>query len=217
MIKMVAFDLDGTIAETIPMCIEVFKRAVLPYTQRMLSKEEVVNTFGLNEEGMINKVVTDHISAQDALKNYHNLYAQMHHLCEKPFPYIRQLFDNLKQKDIILAMVTGKGAESCEISLQKFDLKHYFVTVKTGSKHCTNKAVSLAELLLKYQLKPNEIIYVGDTVSDVHACNEVGIKCLSVAWAESAIVEDLRAINPDHVYETVQLAEEYIFSLINEK
>lgn len=57
MIKLVGFDLDGTIADTIPMCIKAFDKAVRPYTSHELSDEEIVQTFGLNEEGMIRRVV----------------------------------------------------------------------------------------------------------------------------------------------------------------
>ena len=31
MIKLVAFDLDGTIGDTIPMCLKALKKAVTPY------------------------------------------------------------------------------------------------------------------------------------------------------------------------------------------
>ena len=46
MIKLVAFDLDGTIGDTLPMCIQAFKEATQPYAGRELSDEEVVQTFG---------------------------------------------------------------------------------------------------------------------------------------------------------------------------
>ena len=39
MLKLVAFDLDGTIGETIDMCIQAFRKAVSPYTGRSLSAE----------------------------------------------------------------------------------------------------------------------------------------------------------------------------------
>ena len=42
MIKLVAFDLDGTIADTIPMCIEAFKQAVSPYASKILSEDDIV-------------------------------------------------------------------------------------------------------------------------------------------------------------------------------
>lgn len=38
MIKLVVFDLDGTIADTIPMCIEAFGKAVSPYAGHTLQE-----------------------------------------------------------------------------------------------------------------------------------------------------------------------------------
>ena len=37
MIKLITFDLDGTIADTIPMCIEAFKQAEVPYQSKVFS------------------------------------------------------------------------------------------------------------------------------------------------------------------------------------
>ena len=45
MIKLIAFDLDGTIADTIPMCIKAFKLTVEFYTDHELSEDEIVQTF----------------------------------------------------------------------------------------------------------------------------------------------------------------------------
>lgn len=56
MIKLIAFDLDGTIGDTVPMCIRAFEKAVSPYAGHTLSEREIMQTFGLNEVGMIKKV-----------------------------------------------------------------------------------------------------------------------------------------------------------------
>ena len=55
MIKLIAFDLDGTIGDTVPMCIRAFEKAVSPYAGHILSEREISQTFGLNEGGMIKK------------------------------------------------------------------------------------------------------------------------------------------------------------------
>ncbi len=44
MFQMVAFDLDGTIADTIPMCIKAFRNSVAPYTDHVLCEEEILRT-----------------------------------------------------------------------------------------------------------------------------------------------------------------------------
>ena len=56
-IRLVAFDLDGTIGDTIPLCIKAFKEAVAPYIGHELSDDDVIRTFGLNEQGMIASLV----------------------------------------------------------------------------------------------------------------------------------------------------------------
>ena len=40
MIRLVAFDLDGTIGDTIPLCLAAFREATTPYVDHELSDEE---------------------------------------------------------------------------------------------------------------------------------------------------------------------------------
>ena len=102
MIKLVAFDLDGTIGDTLPMCIQAFKEATQPYAGRELSDEEVVQTFGLNEEGMI-RCVVDEAYQQQALHDFYLIYKTLHKtMCPEPFEGIRELITLLKQNGIIV-------------------------------------------------------------------------------------------------------------------
>ena len=49
MIKLVAFDLDGTIGDTIPMCLKALKKAVTPYFNlNVVSVNDILENFGLN-------------------------------------------------------------------------------------------------------------------------------------------------------------------------
>ncbi|QAA32158.1 HAD family hydrolase [Clostridium manihotivorum] len=75
MIKMVAFDFDGTVGDTIPMCIEAFKKSVSPYLGHDLTIQEIVQTFGLNETGMVKAVVKD--NWRSALEDFYSFYEKM--------------------------------------------------------------------------------------------------------------------------------------------
>ena len=70
MIRLVAFDLDGTIGDTIPLCLAAFREATTPYVDHELSDDEIARTFGLNEEGMINQVVSGD-SREKALNDFY--------------------------------------------------------------------------------------------------------------------------------------------------
>lgn len=205
MIKLVAFDLDGTIGDTIPMCISAFKKAVTPYTNHELTEKEIIQTFGLNEEGMIRQVITGD-NWQEALDDFYDVYKKMHAIkCPHPFEGIAELIGELKKKSIVIALVTGKGKKSCIITLKQFNMEGCFDCIKTGSSERNRKAEHLNNLLVEYSLQPYEMVYIGDTVSDVMACQKVGIKCLSAVWATSDMdICEIKERNKEHLFYSVE-------------
>ena len=197
MIKMVAFDFDGTIADTIPMCIEAFQKAISPYVGHKLTEHEVLQTFGLNETGMIKAVVKD--NWKSALEDFYFYYEEMHNNCKKPFPEIYDLINYLKEKNVIVPLITGKGEKSCHISLKKLGMENCFSDIMVGDETRPNKGESILKLLEKYSIKKEEFYYVGDALSDVMACREVRVTCLTAAWSHSDEVEELKKINPNYI------------------
>ena len=192
-----------------------FKEAVAPYVGHELSDSDVIQTFGLNEQGMIGNVV-DAPYKEHALADFYTIYKNLHEqMCPCPFPGIRELITTLKQSGIIVALVTGKGAKSCDITLQQFRMSTLFDNVLTGSAERNIKADLLKGLLQNYHLSACEAVYIGDTISDIMVCKAVGIDCLSAAWGvsrETAL--DLERHNHNHVFYSIQSISDFLLSLI---
>lgn len=201
MIKMVAFDLDGTICDSIPLCIEAFMKAVTPYADHELTEKEIINTFGLNEIGMVKAVVKN--DWENALNDFYNYYEELHDMCAEPFEGIYELITFLKQKRIIVPLITGKGERSCKITLKKIGMDHVFDKTMFGSEKHPNKKESMSLLLSKYSINKDEFLYIGDALSDIEACNSIGVTCLSAAWDEKNDPLKLKTKNPLHTYESV--------------
>lgn len=201
-LKLVAFDLDGTIADTIPMSIESFRLAVSPYAGHTLSREEIVETFGLNEPGMIKAIVKDRW--EEAIEDYYRIYEEMQVKCDKPFAGIVPLIEQLRTQRVIVPLITGKSERSCRITLKRMNMEHLFSDIITGSEHRNRKAEYIQALVEKYGLSKDECVYVGDAASDIRSSREAGVRCLSAAWSESADREALREANPGNVYESVE-------------
>nr|WP_288974147.1 HAD family hydrolase [uncultured Blautia sp.] len=211
MIKLVAFDLDGTIGDTIPMCIKAFRQAVSPYAGHLLTDREVVETFGLNEIGMIKYIVPE--NWEQALYDFYSLYEKLHYECSEPYEGIQDLIVALRAKGFILALITGKGERSCQITLNAFGMEHNFDEILTGSESENVKAQSLKLLLKKYDLLPAQCVYIGDAVSDVSEAGKAGIICLSALWGTTAKAEELKIINADYIFETVGELRDYLLSM----
>lgn len=214
MIKMVAFDFDGTIADTIPMCIEALKKAISPYAGHKLTKNEILQTFGLNEIGMVKAVVKDNWKL--ALQDFYFYYEEMHNSCTEPFTGVCDLIKYLKEKNVIVVLITGKGQKSCDISLKKLGMEKYFSDIMVGDEMRLNKAESILKLLKIYSIKNDEFYYVGDALSDVTACREVSVTCLSAAWSDGVKLKELKKINSAYIFNNISSLKRFLESNLSD-
>ncbi len=213
MIKMVAWDMDSTICDSMAMCVEAFRCAVEPFAGRNLSEEEIVGRFGINEIGMI-KAVVDPADYDAAIEKFYHFYEALHYKCAEPFPGIRKILSYLKTKPVKVALVTGKGQRGCEITLDKLELSDYFDDIMPGAEDHINKSESIPALLKKYGIDREEFIYIGDALSDFEACQKSGVVCLSAAWADCVDKSTLNMINPGNVFCSVSELEKHLKSLL---
>lgn len=202
-IKAVIFDLDGTLANTLPLCIAAFRKSVEPLINRSVSDEEIIATFGPSEEGTIMALAPDHY--EKGISDYLNFYKALHEMCPVPFEGIEELLTTLKNKQVRIAMVTGKGKYSTEISLNQFSLSHFFEVIETGLPSGPRKAEGIQIILDLFKgIKKDEIIYVGDAPSDINASKKVGVPVVAAAWAETAEPKKLIDLKPDALFYNVK-------------
>ncbi len=212
MIRGIIFDLDGTLGDTLPLCIRAFRQSIEPLTARTLTDAEIIATFGPSEEGTIRMLAPDHYD--QALAGYLQGYANMHDFCPDPFPGIRELLQELQDLGIRIAMVTGKGPHSTIISLERFGLRSFFEYVETGSPTGPVKAEGIAAILRHWKdLSLSEIIYVGDAPSDIIASRKAGIAVMSAAWASTAEPDKLR--DADQVFLSVKDFSSYLSTTLS--
>ncbi|WP_207536319.1 HAD family hydrolase [Desertivirga arenae] len=201
-IKAVIFDLDGTLADTLPLCIEAFRHSVQPLINRSVSDSEIISTFGPSEEGTIMALIPDHYEKGVADYLYH--YERLHPNFPVPFDGIEELLAILKNRGVRIAMVTGKGQKSADVSLNHFKMRHFFEVIETGSPKGSRKAEAIKLLLDGWSdIEKEEVIYVGDAPSDITASRAAGVAVIAAAWAETTEAEKLIELEPDEVFYTV--------------
>ena len=196
-LKAVVFDLDGTLADTLPLCIEAFRRAVEPATGRSLSDAEIISTFGPSEEGTIRTLAPNRYA--ESLADYLTHYERLHDQYPTPFDGVRTLLHYLRCRGVRVGLVTGKGPESTRISLRQFTLESMFEVVETGSPYGPRKPEALRHILSEWKLDPRETVYIGDAPSDVTAAQSVGMPVIAAGWAATTDVDALRDLQPDGV------------------
>ncbi len=202
-IKAVIFDLDGTLANTIPLCIEALRQAVEPLVKRPLSDEEIMATFGPTEEGSVRSLAPADYKKGTA--DFLHYYKTLHGMCNQPFEGMNDLLSTLQNKGVRLALATGKGKESTVITLQHFGFTRYFNCIETGSPTGSRKAEAIGIILDTLgDIQKEEAIYVGDSPADIKDSRKAGIAVVAAAWAATAKKEKLKALQPDELFDTIE-------------
>jgi len=199
----VILDLDGTIAESHPMAIQLIGGAIARYAERDLTPEEVVGLFGPNEKGIFRIAVGEERWKQ-AWETYLDDYTNRHDLCPVPFSGMRELLERLHDCGCRLGLVTGKTATTAGISLDYFGISDLFSGVRGGSMEGVVKAEAIDSLLTEWGLDASAVAYVGDTPGDVRESRRAGVPAVAAAWSDFADREGLEAEGPDAIFDSVE-------------
>ncbi len=192
MLKGIIFDMDGTLGDTLTLCIESYRSSVLELTGQTPSVEEVVCHFGLSDRGVLGALLGINPDAPELpIDTFVRLYCERHdELAPAAFPGAVELLKSLKARGLKLALLTGKEHYTAEPTLQKFGMEGLFDLLLYGDPYYNVKADNLKRAMNAWQLSPQEIIYVGDAPSDIELCHSVGVAIINAVWSQNAAADE---------------------------
>lgn len=215
MLKGLLFDWDGTLCDSLPVCVGAFRMTIQRYTGVELSTEEIMDHFGMNEKGILELKLKDRPEIwAEALEDYNANYRKLHEKVRAPFPGLKELIADMRSKGVIVGLITGKGEVSCGISLEMTGLTDAFDFVRTGSDKCLNKVESIKIFLDKFSLAPEDVYYVGDAASDVSQAKEAGVHSIAVTWNCIVDKEGIEREKPEAVFKEVSEFNKYLNGLL---
>ncbi|MBU3905003.1 MAG: HAD family hydrolase [Nanoarchaeota archaeon] len=180
-IKAVIFDIDGSLIDSQAAVYYLFKDALRKFEEDgQTKKSEILELTGSSSKVWIKKLAPK--IKKDKLEKmrrwvvfqYAENYLRKH---ATPMSYSTQVLKELKKNKIKLAIATNQTKKQAIVSLKviKFDK---FNTIVTADKVKNPKPdPEMLKLVLKrLRIKKDEIIFVGDSDSDVKAGKAIGIK-----------------------------------------
>jgi phosphoglycolate phosphatase/pyrophosphatase PpaX len=201
-------DFDGTLADSLPLCLAALRASLLRHTGRIYSDQEIAAHFGASEEGIFRRLAPR--AWRECLSSYLEEYERSHHLCPATFAGVNELLARVRARGVRLGLVTGKGPDSAALSLRTLGLAELFDEVRTGSPGGDVKAGQIAELVRAFGVSAERAAYVGDFPADVRAARAAGVWALAAAWAPGAGVDALRAERPDALLRSTAELEGWI-------
>lgn len=200
--KLVIFDLDGTLLNTIADLGNACNYAL----KTMGYSEHAISTYNYMVGNGVRKLVeraepdADPQMLEKLLELFREYYDD-HCMDEtQPYPGIPELLTDLTESGVAIGVTSNKY----EAAVQKI-VKHYFPDIpfvallgQTDGRP-TKPDPSIVFSLLNYHPVPkNDILYVGDSAVDMETARRACIESVGVTWGFRPVAE-LRNAYADHI------------------
>ncbi len=182
-LKCIIFDVDGTLTATGRLIFDSFNHIAEIYKHRRFSEAEIIKMFGPPEEEALLSIV-DQSQAEEAMTEYLKFYRAHHAELAHLHPGMKEVLEYVKHKGLRLAVFTGKGTRTTQISLEELGIDGFFDYIVTGNDVREHKPSpeGIVKILSRFNLAPHEALMVGDGISDVHAAHDAGVRVAAVLW-----------------------------------
>lgn len=187
MIKGLIFDLDGTTLNTLLDMHECINKTMRDYGFQEKTIDEVRLGVGKGYRVLIQSVLPQGSSDElidEVTEKYKNYYACGYNVKTKPYEGVKELLNTLQEKGYLLAVNSNKGNDiTNELTKLNFpEIK--FVDIIGSRPNIPNKPdpTSANEIIEKMGLKKEEVVYVGDSESDIKTAHNAGLKCIGCTY-----------------------------------
>ena len=218
MIKLAIFDLDGTLLDTLGdiagACNHALTVCGCPTHEvgeyKMFVGSGIMNLFrrALPEEqrteGMVMKM-------RDAFVQYYDVHKDD---MTRPYPGISDLLDSLTAKGIKLAVASNKYQEATEELVAQYFRDYSFTSVlgqREGRPIKPDAGIIFEAMASCEGVRPDEVIYCGDSDVDMQTGINAGVKTVGVTWGFrsreelAAYSPCLLADNPEEIHNFIAL------------
>ena len=208
MFRLILFDIDGTLISTEGAGVKAFAQT----SAEVYGLPEA--TKGMTFAGRTDRALVELIFNQNSIEftqaeidRFFTAYLErLSHFLPTdnttPLPGVLEWIETLRQKQPapVIGLLTGNHSKGAELKLRHYNIWDEFEMGAFGDKTPERNAVAQEALSWAKErwddIKPEEILVIGDTQRDIECARAIGAKVLAGATGNSSI-EELQEFNPD--------------------
>ena len=182
-LKAIAFDLDGTLLNTLPAMEASWNAVLRPVIGRAIPSDEIVRRLGPRAIDIMRLYAPpEHAEALLTTLSERFLSSALTHA--RLYPRIDELIDTLIARQLVVGVVTSMRRGSAIPLLEHFGLKQHMSVIVTEDdvsrmKPDAEPVLRAAEVL---GVHTRELLMVGDNPTDMHAARAAGAVAGAAVW-----------------------------------
>lgn len=187
--KAVVFDLDGTLSDSISSMKYCTDRAVAPFGYGPFSVEQYKYFVGDGAAAMIRRALTaggdeELIHFEEAFALYMKYFAVDCMYGVKPYEGIRELLAELKKRCVKIAVLSNKPHDQTIDVIETLFGSGYFDSIQGQKEGVPIKPdpAGVYTILEELGLSISDILYLGDTATDMKTGKGAGAFTLGALW-----------------------------------
>jgi len=193
-IKAVIFDLDGTLVDSIKDIAISMNKVLKKLGFEEHLENDYQNFVGDGALVLVQNAMPKDSSVEtinEALELFKSIYETGIRENSKVYNGIYQMLDEIKNTNLKLAVLSNKPHEFTVEFIEYFFEDYPFVEIHGQKKEVPKKpnpmgAINISKAL---NIEPNEIIFVGDTPTDINTAKNAGMSSIGVSWGYRSVEE----------------------------
>ena len=209
MTKTIIFDFDGTLADTFELIVSITNRLSPKFGYQPVAEEDIAKLQNLSSRDIVRQSGISYLKIPFLIrrlrKELKNRIAEVN-----LFPGIKELIIDLKAEGYSLGILTSNSQDNVKKLMTLNDVENGFDFIY-GNATLLGKHKTLAKLLKRDKLNPQDVFYVGDETRDIDAAKKAGVIAIAVSWGFNS-AEALAENNPDFLASNPQELREFLKS-----
>ena len=181
--RVILFDLDGTLIDSTEAILEGFEVAFKTFNKKPPAHSEIKKLIGLPLDVMFEKLGIEKNVVWDYVDTYKNHYRKISTQKTKLLPFTKEALTKAA-KFARLGIVTTKTARYSKELLEYFDILDYFEVLigREDVKNPKPHPEPILKAINKMNAQKEATWMIGDTCLDMVSAKEAGINYIGVKW-----------------------------------
>lgn len=179
MIKYFIWDFDGVICDSADLAFEIHNEICNYYTN--LPKVSNCYDYANLIQGGYDESLMKYLS-KEQLNDYFYKHREKIYEKRNELKLFLMVIEDIKNNKIPSIIITSTYEKVVKDVLQNNGYKLDLFKEVIGREKKGSKAEKLIELCKRLNIQLNEIIYIGDSLSDVDFCNKLGVNIIAVSY-----------------------------------